>query len=523
MAGSTIYKFVGETLTVTFDFTDRMLFGSTLSAPVTTSTVSTGVDSAVTSMISGAASVVGKAVTQRITLGKAGVCYALVCNVQDGSGNSYAIQKNLAVISTTGSYAQGHGLIIVGTLPAPANCPNVYYNQTLAIVDGYAPFQPPTISSGAMPVGWSVSIVGSTIMVDGTATAVTPAIYTFTIRLADFVGNVAYSTQTIAIAVCTAPASVPASPLLLVLAVEYKAPIATLPVSGSDLFPATLSFNSASSKTGLVVVGQTVGTLILGIFRWSGTTYVNQTVTGYVPSAGAYADYDSSVITDNGIWVITAAHWEHTINTFYYNGSGYTAGPVLSLGVSPRGICFSSDETKLAVFTADGGLNGSLRTYSFNKSTGVLASIATTGSSDGNTGAVDWYGNYIIHSRSNNYPGFGIRIYNASSLALIVQYSTRASTKAFWSADGQYIYWATNQGTDVYTASFTGGNTVTLLNTYTQPNGCQEAAMTSARTHLAIMSSTAATNTVAYAVTGSTMTILNSTLAYSNPVWTNLA
>ncbi len=204
MAESTIYKYIGETITVSFNFKDRMLFGATLSSASTTSTVASGVDDVASSMILGSAAISGSIVTQKIRLGMGGVCYALTCNAIDSNGNSYAIQRNLAVLTNTGSYGAPQGLAIIGTISA-LFCLEEYFNETLTIVNGYQPYQSITISSGAMPTGWSIAVVGNSILIDGLAVDTLPTTHTFTIELIDFIGNVAYSTQTIGLYDCDAP------------------------------------------------------------------------------------------------------------------------------------------------------------------------------------------------------------------------------------------------------------------------------------------------------------------------------
>lgn len=69
----------GETTKVVFDFLSRLSLGETISTAAVVATVYSGTDSTPAAIISGAASISGSQVTQKVTGGTVGVVYELTC------------------------------------------------------------------------------------------------------------------------------------------------------------------------------------------------------------------------------------------------------------------------------------------------------------------------------------------------------------------------------------------------------------------------------------------------------------
>lgn len=194
-------KAISEVITVTFDFTNQTLHGEAVSGALVSIEVFSGTDSTPSVIKLGNPVTAGYVVTQQIQQGLPGVIYNISCTLTGGTTKLYEMLQLLAVTTTKGSFALGTGLSITGTLPSNG-CISVAYYQTLAIVDGYEPYGPVTISSGSMPVGLTATIVGHNIVISGIA-GITEAVYNFTVRLVDFVGNVATSPQTITMINCS--------------------------------------------------------------------------------------------------------------------------------------------------------------------------------------------------------------------------------------------------------------------------------------------------------------------------------
>ena len=74
-------KFSGETLNPPFNFLAQLTSGETISTQAVTATVYSGTDTTPQAVLSGAATVSGAVVTQRITGGTEGVIYKLLCTV----------------------------------------------------------------------------------------------------------------------------------------------------------------------------------------------------------------------------------------------------------------------------------------------------------------------------------------------------------------------------------------------------------------------------------------------------------
>lgn len=91
-------KLVGETRAYTFDFSNLINPGVTLSGPVVTAAVYSGTDASPSSIISGSASASGAVVTQKITAGTVGVIYELLCTVTTSDGQTLNKSGYLAVV-----------------------------------------------------------------------------------------------------------------------------------------------------------------------------------------------------------------------------------------------------------------------------------------------------------------------------------------------------------------------------------------------------------------------------------------
>lgn len=72
-------KRASETRNEVFDFTSSLAAGETISSASTAATVYTGTDASPSAVVSGAATISGTKVTQKLTAGTVGVVYELVC------------------------------------------------------------------------------------------------------------------------------------------------------------------------------------------------------------------------------------------------------------------------------------------------------------------------------------------------------------------------------------------------------------------------------------------------------------
>ena len=88
----------GQVLDFTFDFTSRMTANETISTKTVTATVYTGTHSNPSSIIQGAASSVGKVVTQRVSNAVTGVIYQLLCEVTTNLGQTLHKARYWAVL-----------------------------------------------------------------------------------------------------------------------------------------------------------------------------------------------------------------------------------------------------------------------------------------------------------------------------------------------------------------------------------------------------------------------------------------
>lgn len=90
-------KLLGATVSVAFDFISDLAAGETISSPVVTATVYSGVDASPSSILSGGASVSGTKASQLVKAGVVGTIYELLCRVTTSLGQTLNIAAYLAV------------------------------------------------------------------------------------------------------------------------------------------------------------------------------------------------------------------------------------------------------------------------------------------------------------------------------------------------------------------------------------------------------------------------------------------
>ena len=95
-------KLSGETVIEAFDFTSRIPSATeTISTASTTATVYSGTDASPSGVISGAATISGKVVSQAFTGGLAGNIYQVVCSVTTSLGQTLKMVALLAIVQET--------------------------------------------------------------------------------------------------------------------------------------------------------------------------------------------------------------------------------------------------------------------------------------------------------------------------------------------------------------------------------------------------------------------------------------
>lgn len=82
-----------------FDFTSRLAAGENITGQACTADVYVGTDPTPSNIISGAATVSGRIVTQLVVAGVVGVIYLIRCQVSTNLGNQLILQGNLAIVS----------------------------------------------------------------------------------------------------------------------------------------------------------------------------------------------------------------------------------------------------------------------------------------------------------------------------------------------------------------------------------------------------------------------------------------
>ena len=101
MAEAFSYKFVAEIKPLSFDFSQVLASGETLSTASCSVLVIDGVDASPSSLLSGGTSIIGSKVYQQVQSGVAGVTYRLVVTVTTSSGSTLVALGDLPVYSTT--------------------------------------------------------------------------------------------------------------------------------------------------------------------------------------------------------------------------------------------------------------------------------------------------------------------------------------------------------------------------------------------------------------------------------------
>jgi hypothetical protein len=101
MAENFSYKFVTEIKPLSFDFSQVLATGETLSTASCSVLVIDGVDANPSNLLSSGASIVGNKVYQQVQNGVAGVTYRLVVTVTTSAGSTLVALGDLPVYSTT--------------------------------------------------------------------------------------------------------------------------------------------------------------------------------------------------------------------------------------------------------------------------------------------------------------------------------------------------------------------------------------------------------------------------------------
>jgi len=99
MAESFSYKFITENKPLSFDFSQVLVTGETLSTASCSVLVMDGVDANPSNILDGAASIIGSKIYQQVQDGVAGVTYRLVATVTTSVGNTVVAIGDLPVYS----------------------------------------------------------------------------------------------------------------------------------------------------------------------------------------------------------------------------------------------------------------------------------------------------------------------------------------------------------------------------------------------------------------------------------------
>ena len=91
-------KFTGSTKSFLWDFLSDLAVSETLSTATVTISVYSGTDASPGSMISGAASISGSQVSQKLTGGVLGVIYEALCTVTTSLGQTLEQSSFIAVV-----------------------------------------------------------------------------------------------------------------------------------------------------------------------------------------------------------------------------------------------------------------------------------------------------------------------------------------------------------------------------------------------------------------------------------------
>ena len=101
MADSFSYKFTTEVKPLSFDFSQVLASGETISTATCTVLVIDGTDPTPSNILSGGASIIGSKIYQQVQSGVAGVTYRLVATITTSAGNTLVALGDLPVYSTT--------------------------------------------------------------------------------------------------------------------------------------------------------------------------------------------------------------------------------------------------------------------------------------------------------------------------------------------------------------------------------------------------------------------------------------
>lgn len=101
MAESFSYKFTTEVKSLSFDFSQVLASGETISTATCTVVVIDGTDPTPSNILSGGTTIIGFKVYQQVQNGVAGVTYRLVATITTSAGNTLVALGDLPVYSTT--------------------------------------------------------------------------------------------------------------------------------------------------------------------------------------------------------------------------------------------------------------------------------------------------------------------------------------------------------------------------------------------------------------------------------------
>ena len=99
MAESFSYKITTEVKSLSFDFSQVLASGETLSTSTCTVIVVDGTDPTPSNLLSGGTSIIGSKIYQQVHNGTAGVIYRLVATVTTSAGNTLVALGDLPVYS----------------------------------------------------------------------------------------------------------------------------------------------------------------------------------------------------------------------------------------------------------------------------------------------------------------------------------------------------------------------------------------------------------------------------------------
>ncbi len=442
-------KYVDEVITVKFDFTSRLLFGDTLSAPVVTVSVRSGVDDAPENILSGSASVSGLVVSQKIQVGSPGVIYDLLCEAA-GSPSSivYGQARVLAIIPTTGPFGVGHGLAIEGTLTSNV-CDDDEYLSTLTIIDGYQPY---TIVMTGAPIGWTVLTDGNIIQVEGIADEA--GSFDIVITLTDAIGNVAIFEQTVVVNACSQ------GPFYLI-------GFATAAFLGPDREADPIPVGTVSSQDGGVLeqpMALSSGYLVVSS---SGSNMLAEKLNDGTGVYDAYGLTGGTVtlaftLSPDGAWLVSTGYNgsvpTRTMRVYQNTGSEFNLVHTYVTAIHAPYIKFSPSGTKVAISTMV--IDDNTEIWTFNPTTGVMASLGLTGYGGWE---LAWSPNdaYLSLGRPDLVKRFVINAVTFADIDFISASGGNRSGACF-NKDGTLLFYSSNNFGAFGVASFDGTDLVHL-------------------------------------------------------------